>query len=144
MSKNYRPKAAIFSQSERKTRRRVRRREKCKWPNLEEELYDWIVDMRQQGRCVSGKMVRDRALQLVGNLEFRASNGWLNNFLARRHLVRRRVTTSGRDLPTNAPNLARTFLSHAATKFCRPNFQKSSLLNMDETSFYLDEPSKLL
>lgn len=60
--------------------------------------------------------------------------GWLNNFLARRNLVLRRVTTSRRDIPTEAKELTKSFLESAAT----------SLLNMDEASFYLDEPSIFL
>ena len=97
--------------------------------------------MRAAGQCVSGNMVKDRALQMANSVEFRASNGWLQNFLMRRRLVRRRVTTSGRDLPADAVALARGFLESAANKYCLTNFARASLLNMDETCLYLDESS---
>jgi hypothetical protein len=97
--------------------------------------------MRSAGHCVTGNMVKDRALQTAGSVEFRASNGWLQNFLNRKRLARRRVTTSGRDLPANAAEIIRGFLEHAVNKYCQPNFARAILVNMDETSFYLDESS---
>lgn len=65
-------------------RPRCQRKCSCKWPRLEEDLYDWIMEMRAAGQCVSGNMVKDQALQTVGSAEFRASNGWLHNFLMRK------------------------------------------------------------
>ena len=88
-------------------------------------MYDWIhIEMRAAGQCVNGNMVKDRALQMANSVEFRASNGWLQNFLMRKCLVWRRVTTSGRDLPTDAIVLARGFLESDANKYCWPNFSK--------------------
>lgn len=136
-----RKKANIFMLSRRTIRRRCQRKCSCKWPLLEEDLYDWIIEMRAAGQCVSGNMVKDRALQMANSVEFRASNGWLQNFLMRRRLVRRRVTTSGRDLPADAVALARGFLESAVNKYCLTNFARASLLNMDETCLYLDESS---
>jgi len=99
--------------------------------------------MREQGRCVTGNMVKQQALQLSGNVEFRASNGWLQNFLKRKHLVRRRITTSGRDLPRNAGQLVRDLLE-SSSKYRTPDFSRQSLVNMDETSIYLDDSSLYL
>ncbi len=65
----------IFSLSRRSIRRRCQRKCRCKWPALEDDLYDWILEMRAAGQCVTGNMVKDRALQMAGNVEFRASNG---------------------------------------------------------------------
>ena len=59
--------------------------------------------------------------------------------LKRKHLSLRRITTSGRDLPTNVQNIVDSFLS-----FCHANFlniNRDLLCNMDETSIYLDSPS---
>ena len=76
-----RKKANIFMLSRRTIRRRCQRKCSCKWPLLEDDLYDWIIEMRAAGQCVSGNMVKDRALQMANSVEFRASNGWLQNFL---------------------------------------------------------------
>lgn len=67
----------ITTQALRKTRRRVRRIRASKWPNLENDLHEWIMQLRLEGRCVTGNMVKQQALEMSGNLEFSASNGWL-------------------------------------------------------------------
>lgn len=90
-----RNKADIMAQASSRSRRRCQRVRKSKWPNMEQDLHGWIMEMREQGRCVSGKMVKHQAAQICGDLAFRASNGWLSNFLSRKNLVRRRITTSG-------------------------------------------------
>ena len=99
--------------------------------------------LKRTGTLCNSNMVRQQALQFARNVEFRASNGWMCNFLERKNLVRRRVTTSGRELPRDAAKLTSEFIQKAATKYCRPNFQRKSLVNMDETSIYLDDSSKV-
>lgn len=43
---------------------------------------------------------------------FRASRGWLSNFCLRHDLVLRRISTTGRDLPTNAINRIYEFFNY--------------------------------
>jgi hypothetical protein len=43
--------------------------------------------------------------------EFKASGGWLRNFLKRKNLVLRRITTTGRDLPTNTLQTVKEFIN---------------------------------
>lgn len=81
-------------------------------------------------------MLFKRQLNTYGN-GFVVSNGWLQRFLKRKRLVRRRVTTSGRALPANAKFEINQFIQDCH-KFRDPNFDNRLLLNMDETSIYLD------
>jgi hypothetical protein len=37
--------------------RRCQRKSRCKWPALEDDLYDWIMEMRAAGQCVSGNIL---------------------------------------------------------------------------------------
>lgn len=85
----------IFSTA--RKRNRCKRPRKCKWPRMEEELNAWILNLRLQNRCVTDPMVKNHAMQIVENIEFRASSGRLANFLDRHNLVRRRVTIFGRE-----------------------------------------------
>ena len=80
---------------------------------IEEEgvgLEDWIIQQRALGVCVSGFVIRVKALELERAIceqmnkqcLFKASNGWLFNFLRRNRFVLRRITTTDRELPENA------------------------------------------
>jgi len=107
---------------------------------MEAQLYDFILDERAAGRCVTGGMIRQEALRLLPETNFQASNGWLTRFLRRKHLSFRRITTSGRDLPSNAGENVRTFLG-SCEPFLEPGFDRDTLLNGDETTIYIDPPT---
>jgi len=65
------------------------------YPQLEEDLYNWILEKRDLGMSVTGGIIRFEALKLANTRTFAASNGWITRFLRRRKLVVRRITTSG-------------------------------------------------
>ena len=111
----------------------------CMLPELENHLYNWIIEHRDLGHCVSGNMIRIRALQLFSedpatHVSFQGSEGWFHRFLRRKNLVLRRVTTSGRELPKNVGSIIDNFLETSQSIFMIPNFDLSNLANMDETS----------
>lgn len=110
-----------------------------KYPVLEAQLMECINERRASGHCVSGVMLKSQALCLATNLEFTASNGWLRNFLLRNRLVRRRATTSGRELPRDSGQKVVSFLE-TMKKYQANGFERNSLIGMDETSIYLDDP----
>ena len=66
-----------------------------------------------------------------------------SSFFRRNNFVVRRITTSGRDLPKNSDKLVQDFLNECKQKFQLDNFNLDAVLNMDETSIYLDAPGKL-
>ena len=70
-------------------------------------------------------------------LRFKASNGFLHNFLRRNKLVRRGVMSVGQKVPPNAPQLCEKFLN--IMKDLNGTYQV--ILNMDETPMYFDLPS---
>jgi len=47
----------IFFLGHRSILRRCQRKSRCKWPALEDDLYDWIMEMRAAGQCVSGNIL---------------------------------------------------------------------------------------
>lgn len=131
-------KAKILAQNHKDKRVRCVSPREGKYPELEDNIYEWITKEREDGRLVSGDAIQTKARQLntYGN-GFVVSNGWLQRFLKRKRLVRRRVTTSGRALPANAKFEINQFIQDCH-KFRDPNFDNRLLLNMDETSIYLD------
>ena len=61
--------------------------------SMEEELFQWIVDLRTRHLRVSRRMIREQAKILGTKAGFRASKGWLQLFMRRKSLSLRRKTT---------------------------------------------------
>ena len=112
---------------------------------MEDTLFDWIMDTRDSGLCVNQRSIKAKASELMSRSDnnFKASSGWLYRFLKRKNLVLRRVTTTGRELPRKAPQTINNFLNECSAKFQVDGFDRKCLLNMDETSIYIDSPSKI-
>jgi hypothetical protein len=128
-------------QNRQHTRFRVSRNDLGQYSEMEAELFDWIVDQRDRGFCVTGGMIRAQALRILEGTNFQASNGWLTRFLRRKRLVIRRVTTSGRELPRDAGATVEAFLRDCE-EFMEMDFDLDTLLNGDETSIYIDPPTR--
>ena len=88
--------AVYEGQTQQRTRFRSSRDCVGQYSEMEAQLYDYVMDERAAGRCVTGGMIRAEALRLLPNTNFQASNGWLTRFLRRKHISFRRITTSGK------------------------------------------------
>ena len=124
--------------------------ERAKFPTMEIHLLKWVKDKRDLGACISGFSMQQKAIELFrdsyGNVEetmteFKASNGWLTNFCKRRNLVLRRITTKGREAPKNATLIIKNFFKQCQQLVNIENYKPEEIINMDETSIYLDFPS---
>ena len=73
--------------------------------NLEEELFDWVVDLRSHSMRVSRRMIREKAKMIMANqdslYDFKASKGWLQLFFRRKNFSLRRKTTECQKTPQN-------------------------------------------
>ena len=113
--------------------------------NLEEELLEKIIDEREKHHHVPCKLITVWAQQLANehNLhEFRASRGWLFNFMQRSNLSIRRRTTTGQTMPKDGLAKIANFV-----KFCEKqrntfDFALGNIVNMDETPIWADMPSE--
>ena len=83
---------AIKETTHKRTTFRVKKKEKGfgRFPQMEIALNTWFLEQRVSGACINGTNLKDRAkaihleLNNTSNLvEFRASDGWLSNFLFR-------------------------------------------------------------
>ncbi|CAF1107941.1 unnamed protein product [Brachionus calyciflorus] len=120
------------------------------YPFMENQLIEWIKEKRETGACISGLTIKQKAIELYNSIymnineasvEFKANNGWLLNFCKRKKLVVRRITTSGRDLPSNTITIIKNFFNTYQNIVNKSNFSKEKVINMDETCIYLDFPS---
>jgi len=89
------------------------------FPVMEAELYKWIMEKRAINAVISGTLIKLEAQVIFKRVyantkleaaEFKASGGWLKNFLRRKNLVLRRITTTGRDLPVNTISIVKEFI----------------------------------
>src|SRR6185437_10206234 len=76
---------------------------KAFYPEAEKELYNWVLEQRKKGLAVTFIILRILMLEILdrpemialyGDLrtEFKATTGWLNAFMKRYKLFRRRRT----------------------------------------------------
>ena len=92
-----------FMSCERK--RRSFRRGAAKWPKLEEQLKEWVLKKRNQGRAVKIMNIRKEASRLSEDLgleDFTSSLHWCQNFMKRNGFVMRRRTSIGQPLPDDS------------------------------------------
>ncbi len=104
----------------------------------------------RRGGCLSGFAIKQKAIELYKTLyektneslcEFKGSTGWFINFCNRKDLVLRRITTKGRELPKNTLTIIRQFFEECQNIIIKPNLTNEFIINMDETSIYLDFPT---
>lgn len=114
-------------------------------PDMENTLDQWLKENRERCICISGFAIKVKAIEImkvqntVNNSPFRASDGWLSNFLRRKNLTLRRITTTGRDLPHNSQAVIKEFIDNCNNLFT--NVNRAQIVNMDEIGVYLDIPS---
>ena len=72
-------------------------------------------------------------------LVFKASRGWLINFCKRRNFVLRRVSTTGRDLPTNAIDHIYMFYKQNSKLIEEHNFIEAQILNESADNEWMNQ-----
>jgi hypothetical protein len=123
----------------------------AKFPSLEEDLYTWINERRNNQNAVTRKMIVKKAISLSKEQEFLAnhpdafrfkfSNQWLDGFLTRYNLSKRRRTTVAQQLPSDLLEKQNVFLSYVLYKRLQYNYSLKFIANMDETPLWFDLPS---
>ena len=72
-------------------------------------------------------------------ISFIAFNGWMSNFLVRKYLVLRRITSPDCYLmPNSFVDIAKSFITTSKEIILARGFQSFEIVNMDETKIYLD------
>jgi hypothetical protein len=118
-------------------------KKKGKFGNMESKLDEWIIENRERGGVISGFTIKVKAIEFWRQtdqvVDFKASDGWLRRFLNRFNYTRRRLTTSGRELPANSLDVIKKWIDDLQNVL--HNVDRAQIINMDETSIYLDAPS---
>ena len=101
---------------------------------MEEELFEWIVDLRSRHLCVSHRMIQMQAKALSADDCFKASRGWLKRFMKRYDLSLRRKTTISQAVPSDVIPKLVSFMLHLGSLQICDKYQANSIFAMDETA----------
>ena len=108
---------------------------------MEEELFEWIVELRSRHLRVSRRMIQLQAKTLSSDENFKASRGWLDRFMKRHSLALRRKTTISQAVPSDVIPKLVNYILHIRSLQTRHNYSTDSILAMDETACWMDMPS---
>ena len=109
--------------------------------DMEELLFDWIVDLRHRNLRVSRSMIMREAKTISSNENFKASIGWLNRFLKRRGLSLRRKTTVCQNPPAACVDKLVNFIVRLRRLRVLEKLTDNFIFAMDETPCWMDMPS---
>ena len=122
-----------------------------KYPSLENDLFAWIDERRNNQNAVTRKMITNKAITLSRNQEFledcpdvttfKFSSKWLDGFLTRYNLCNRRRTTVSQQLPSDLLEKQNVFLSYILYRRIQHDYPLKYIGNMDETPMFFDLPS---
>ena len=113
--------------------------------DLEEGLFDWVINLRSRNVRVSRKMIRDKAKTMMADKDplsdFTASKGWLQLFLKRKSLSLRKKTTVCQKTPLDVVPKLVSYCMHIRKLQIDHKFSSDNIFAMDETACYMDMPS---
>ena len=110
---------------------------------LEELVYQWIVSKRLQKQRVTRKGIQLKALELYnstikGELEFQASNGWLEKFMSRYSLSLRRKTTQSQRLAADLVPKIHRFILYFRKLMTEKSCNEENIWAFEETGVWFD------
>ena len=121
---------------------------------VDDVVLDWITSRRERGLRVSRKLIMKRAQVVYADMktartdninheeEFKASTGWLNNFMRRNHLSLRRKTSVAKKDPDRLVAKIISYVLHVRRLQSKNNYSPCNIIAMDETPVWSDMVSE--
>lgn len=134
-------------ESEPKAKRARRGPKTGQFPEMEEEIKQWVDEKRQNGYGVSRLAIRLYTLRLAksgkyeGTIDFKASQGRSTRFLARHGLALRQRTKIAQKLPKDYEKKIVDFQQYIIKRRKEVDYPLCRIGNMDETPMCFDMPS---
>lgn len=128
-----------------KSRRAFRGAKTGKYPQVEEQLVQYVRNLRQDGCAVSLDILQTEARRIaraqgIEAKDFKASSGWTTRFMRRHGLTLRRRTTLCQRLPSAYEDKVVDFHSFIIRLRRQKNFILSQIGNADQTPLCFDMP----
>ena len=117
---------------------------KCKWPQLEKDLAEWIKEQRQSRLIVTRNAIRIHAIQIAKEQKidaFRGTIAWCGKFMRCNGLCLQVKTKIAQKLPEDLEEKITNFQRYIIRIRMRNNYDLVNIRNMDETPVWLDMPS---
>lgn len=114
-----------------------------KWPILEENVANWVLENRQNGLIITRNSVRLFALKWAKtnpneSEHFKATTSWCSRFMARNNLVLREKTKVSQMLPKDLESKLISFQKYVINLRRQKEYLLSQIGNMDETPVMFD------
>ena len=110
---------------------------------MENELSEWVLDLRSNGLIVTRLAIRARALQIAPKYNFpnfKASAGWCTRFMDQSRLTLRQKTHIAQKLPKDIDEKVHNFFAFVIKEQKRLDFALKNIINMDEMPMHFDMP----
>ena len=106
----------------------------------EDQLVQWVLEMRDLHLPVSVVQVKEKARQLIQPQvpSFKASDGWAYKFFHRNHFTLRAKTSLSQRLPAGLEGKMKLYLQKLQKERKNGRFPLALIGNMDETPVYFD------
>ena len=114
-----------------------------RWPELEDNLKHWVLEMQSVGRSISTVSIRLKAKALakeMGITNFSGAQSWCTRFMKRNYLSIRCKTTLSQRRPSDFEEKASTFRQFCLMKIEEKNIDHNCIVNMDEVPVPFDMP----
>lgn len=113
--------------------------------DVEQLVFDWIVQERHHRRRVTRETIKKTATDLFREVQpavqFRASSGWCNNFMKRFNLATRLKTHQSQKTPEELVPKLIDFLLYLKSYFRDHPSDLANIVAMDETAVWFDSTS---
>ncbi|XP_039542042.1 uncharacterized protein LOC120489360 isoform X3 [Pimephales promelas] len=116
---------------------------KSRWPELENELEDWVNTQRADGRGVSTVQIRLKAKRIATAMkleDFRGGPSWCLRFMRRKGLSIRVRTSLCQQLPPDYEEKVSNFHKFTDAKIAAHSICPQDIINMDEVPLTFDLP----
>ena len=116
---------------------------KARWPQLENELEDWVNTQRADGRGVSTVQLRLKARTVASHLalaDFKGGQSWCCRFMRRKGLTIRARTTLCQQLPPDFEEKLASFQNYTQEQVAENLIGPQDIINMDEVPLTFDLP----
>ena len=105
---------------------------------MEKEVYDWVVSLRSEHLRVTRQAIMRKALELCQQIDFKASRGWLENFMNRFELSLRKKTHQSQRLPKDVAMRTKNFFIFYRKYLETYPIEESDIIAADQTPIYFD------
>lgn len=113
------------------------------WPDLENQLENFVMEQRSSCRAVSTVQLRLKALEMSKTMKiqnFKANPSWCYRFMKRKGLAMRQRTTLAQHLPADHIEKIASFRQFVLGQLRKHNISSDNIINMDEVPLTFDIP----